>query len=196
MRALHGRLRFAGRTGVPRCVLFMPEAATPPANSVSAPLATCFARAVAASGERVLLVEADLHAMPLATQLGFRPSDAAATTTGILSVLDGADWRDATTPDHYPGLDLLLAPRRTDAQAQLSGVRFQNLLVEVRVDYDLVVLNAPAATTADAGVLVRRVDAAVLVVDGRLDRTVAHEAAARITAATHTPLVAVLLQRT
>ncbi len=196
MRALHARLRFTGRTGVPRCILFLPEAAVPASASLSGPLAACFARAVANSGERVLLIEADLHTPPLAATLGARPPRGTVSgQTGLLAVLGGADWRDAVTPDAYPGLDLLLATGRTGAHEALNGVHFQNLLVETRAEYDLVVVNAPSAATADAVPLVQRADSAVLVIDGRVDRAVARDAAARLTAAARTPLVAVLMQR-
>ncbi len=197
MRALHARLKFTGRTGVPRCILFLPEAATPASASLSGPLAACFARAVAGSGERVLLIEADLNAPPLAAVLSARPPRGPGSTpTGLLAVLSGTDWRDATVPDTHPGLDLLLAAGRTGAHEALNGAHFQNLLVETREEYDLVVVNAPCAATADAVPLMQRADSAVLVIDGRIARTVAHDAAARLTAAARTPLVAVLMQRT
>ena len=197
MRALYARLKFTGRTGVPRCILFLPEEGTPASSSLSGPLAACFARAVAGAGERVLLIEADLHAPPLAAVLSVKPLHGSnPAQVGLLAVLNGTDWRDAIVPDVHPGLDLLLAVGRTGAHEALNGVHFQNLLIEAREEYDLVVVNAPSAATADAVPLVQRADSAVLVIDGRTARAVAHDAAARLTAAARTPLVAVLMQRT
>ncbi len=195
MRALHARLRFTGRSGVPRCILFLPEASTSASASICGPLAACFARAVAGAGERVLLIEADLHTSPLTPILGAR-TPRSVGQTGLLAVLAGTDWRDAVSPDVHPGLDLLLASGRASAHEALNGAHFQNLLVETREEYDLIVVNAPSAATADAVLLVQRADSAVLVIDGRIERAVAHDAAARLTAATRTPLAAVLVQRT
>lgn len=194
MRSLRGQLRFTGRGGVPRCVLFVPDT---PAAPLAAPLAAAFARAVAIGGERVLLIECDLQAPALAVALGFKPMRGDATEAGILAVLDGADWRDSVTLDRQPGLDLLLAGGHpAGTQALLNGPRFQNLLIETRAEYDLVVLHAGAGAAADAASLVQRADTAILVADGRLDRAATQEAAARLSAGSRTPLVAVLLRRT
>ena len=198
MRALRSRLRFTGRTGVPRCTVFVPQLADPSAP-LAAPLAAAFARVAAQDGERVLLVEGDLLAPRLGQQLGLksgRKTSPDHDQSGVLAVLAGADWRDVVTPDRQPGLDLLLATGRTsNAHALLSGVDFQNLLVEARSEYDLVVLHAPPATTSDAAALVQRADAAVVVIDGRVEQEAAHDAATRLSTVARTPLVAVLLRR-
>ena len=203
MRVLRHRLRFTGRNGVPRCALFVPEAASDD-SPMAAPLAAAFARAAAADGERVLLIEGDLQMPRLGYQLGLEPwhrgrpkaAVAHAERTGVLAVLSGADWHDAVVADRQQGLDLLLASGRSgDAHALLNGVAFQNLLVEARADYDLVVLHGPPAGTSDAVSLVQRADAAIMVIDGRVDRAEAREASMRLRAIARTPLVAVLLAR-
>ncbi len=117
-----------------------------------------------------------------------------------MRISSGADWRGAVTADRQgereTDLDLLLAGGRTsDSHALLSGVRFQNLLVEARSDYDLVVLHGPAATSADAVALVQRADAAVLVIDAQSDQTETQAAASRMSRVARTPLAAVLLIR-
>ncbi len=193
MHALHDRLRFTGRTEVPRCVLFLPDSAGPAAASLAAPLAACFARAAAASGHRTLLIEADLQGAPLAGQLGIRPSRGVAT--GIRPVLAGEDWQDSATQDRIAGLDLLLATGRGEQRGRLDGVPLQNLLIEARSEYDIVVLNGPAPEAAETPVLVQRADVAILVVDGRRDREVAYQAASRLTPLAPTPLVAVLIRK-
>jgi uncharacterized protein involved in exopolysaccharide biosynthesis/Mrp family chromosome partitioning ATPase len=194
LRMARERLRFVGRTGVPRCVVFAP--ATPEAAGAAAPVTAAFARAAAADGERVLLVEGDLHAPALARLLGLR--NVAGGLQKALAVGDvaGTDWRDAVLADRQPGLDLLLAEGRlADAHALLSGVAFQNLLVEARADYELVVVSAPLPAVSDTVALVQRADAAVLVLDGRSDQNAVHEASSRLVNMARTPLVAVLLSR-
>ena len=53
MRGLRERLRFTGRTGVPRCVLFV--AVSTDAAPIAGTIAAAFARVAAADGERVFL---------------------------------------------------------------------------------------------------------------------------------------------
>ena len=196
MRVLRNRLRFAGRSGIPRCLLFVPEA-DDAAAPLAAPLAASFARAAAIDGERVLLIEADLRTPRLGYQLGIaEPKRRASSPGGIMAVLAGASWQEALTSDRQPGLDLLLAGGAVpNAHALLNGVSFQNLLVETRMEYDLVVLHGPPASVADAASLKQRADAAILVIDARIEQPAAQLAATQLGTAGRTPLVAVLLQR-
>ena len=197
MRGLRARLRFAGRSGAPRAVVFVPVDGDD-ASGPAASLAVSFARVAAGDGERVLLMEGDLRGRPLSSLF-----DRSVTRDGIglATVLTGtvsreADWREALAHDRQPNLDLLLAAERvSDGPALLSGVAFQNLLVETRAEYDLVVLDAPHAGSADAQALVQRVDAAVLVIGGHAGAAATQAATQRLGAAARTPLVAVLLAR-
>jgi hypothetical protein len=197
MRIVRGRLRYAGRTGVPRCALFLASASG--AASFAAPIAAAFARVAAADGERVLLIEGNVQAPSLHMQLGLNAGSQKVLQedgAGLPAVLAGSDWRDAVTADSQLGLDLLLASGHTDdAHAQLSGPQFQNLLVEARADYDLIVLHGSPASSLEALALVQRADAAILVIDGRMDQAATQLAVARLGNAMHTPLVAVLLPR-
>lgn len=195
MRLLRGRLRFAGRGGRPRAILFVPVLE----GDLAANIATAFARGAAADGERVLLVEADLQQPRIGALLGNPGASGERGSGNLLQVLAGADWRDAvarhaTKPG--AGLDLLLAAGRgADAHEVLNSPHFQNLLVEARDDYELTVLNAPSATTSSAAALAQRADVAVLVIDGRAGQLAVHEAATRLSAASRTPLVTVLVTR-
>ncbi len=104
MRVLREQMRYAGHTGMPRCVLFMPTAASPPAQA--APLAAAFARVAADDGERVLLIEGDLQAPALAAQLGIAaqrtaaqdasglPGVLAATTSPAATRRRQVNWQD------------------------------------------------------------------------------------------------------
>jgi succinoglycan biosynthesis transport protein ExoP len=197
MRIIRDRLRFTGRTGVPRCALFL--ASSSDAASFAAPIAAAFARVAAADGERVLLIEGNVQAPSLHMQLGLNAggqNELHDDEAGLPAVLAGSDWRDVVMADSQLGLDLLLAAgRTTDAHARLTGPQFQNLLVEARADYDLVVLHGSPASSSEAIALVQRADTAVLVIDGRLDQAETQEAVTRLSKVAHTPLVAVLLPR-
>lgn len=192
MRMIRNQLRFAGPTKMPRCILFMPASATSPKPSLVAPVAACFARAAAAAGQQVLLVEADLYDAPLAEQLGLKALPAG--MRGMHTVLAGQDWRAAITADRIAGLDLLLDTGAKGQRPQLDGAPLHNLLVEAQSEYDLVVLNGPSPDATDALVLVQRADIAVIVVDGRLDRDVGYKAVMQVTP-TRTPLAALLIRR-
>lgn len=171
MRGLRAKLQFAGRSGAPRCVLF----ASTLGRGEAVEVAAAFARVVAAQGERVLLVEADLDQPQLARLFGVR-SDA------LLNVLEGgADWRDAALADPRGPLDLLLTDRpQPGAAALMAGVPLQNLLVEARHTYDLVVLSGPSAGAAGTEALALRADVTVLLLDARSGNPAAQAAVARL----------------
>lgn len=171
LRALRGRLRFTRNTGAPRCVLFTSALHAGDADDVAA----AFARTAAASGEHVLLVEADLENPVLARMF-------TAPATGLAAVLQGSsDWRSAVMADPRGPLDLLLGGQKvaSGAQAMLSGAAMQNLIVEARQIYDLVVLAGPQAKSPDCVTLGQRADVTVLVLGARSGLT-ARQAATRL----------------
>jgi succinoglycan biosynthesis transport protein ExoP len=184
VRSLRARLRSSARTGTPRSVVLTAVSPTDDA----ARMAVALACTAAADGERVLLLEGNLAAPSLGTLLGVANS-------GLVGVLEGrADWRDALASDSTSPLDLLLAGQRMpDSHRLLSGVGLQNLLVEARDDYDLVVIDAPPADSAEAGSLARLADVTVVVIDAAARRQPTREAAARLAMASRNPPVAVLL---
>ena len=188
LRTLRSRLRFAGRGLAPRTVVFVPVMK----SEKAALLAAGLARAAAGQGERVLLIGTDIANPQLKVLVGQENS----TSSNLLRALSGEDWHTAVTEDRQSGLDLLIAGR-----ADASGVsllqrpEFQNLLVEAREEYDLIVLDAAAAASADAISIVQKVDVAVLVVEGKLIHQAVHDAVTRLGAAQRTPTVAVLLSK-
>jgi uncharacterized protein involved in exopolysaccharide biosynthesis len=191
VRLLRARLRQAIRSGPARSIAFVSSTA---ASAVAADLAAAFARVAAFDGEDVLLVEANLRAPELGRLLG----KAAGSPNGSLGTAleTDADWRDLRVPDNGARLDLLLAGGASpaDAHAVLSGDRFQNLLIEGREEYSLVVLAALPAADAGALTLAQRTDVTVLVVDGRRARRQATgEAASRLGSVSRNPVVAVLV---
>lgn len=171
LQSLRARLRFAGRTEVPRVILF----AAGPRGGDGGELAAAFARAAAAGGEAVLLIEADLATAPLPRILDMQGE-------GLLGVLRGeAGWRDAALADPHSDADVLLTGQRpAAATGLLRGVPLQNLLIEARRQYDLVVLSGPAVESADFPTLVSRADVTVVMLDGKASNAQTVDAVSRL----------------
>lgn len=126
---------------------------------------TTVARELAASftltGQRVLLVDANLYG-PLDTKLS-GPTQSG----GLTSVLTGQrPWAEVVERGEGRSFDLL--PRGTalaDTTELLDSTRMGELLAELRQQYDVVLVDAPALlSSVDASVLARRCDAILLVV--------------------------------
>ncbi len=187
VEALHGirtRLRFAGRAGSPRTVLLTSALA----RSEAGDLAAAFARTAAAKGEQVLLIEGNLDKPQLSRLFG-------QTSVALGSVLEGAgDWRDATIADPMGPLDLLVTDRGSQGvNSLLSGVPFQNLLVEARGHYSLVVISGPAADATDTQILALRADVTILLLDARSGNPAALQAVNRLASRNGGTLTAVLV---
>jgi succinoglycan biosynthesis transport protein ExoP len=105
------------------------------------------------------------------------------------------EWRDAITRDAGHPVDLLIGfVQRTEPHHQT--VRLENLLAEVREEYDLVVLGAPDTRDAEAMALARTCDATILVVDMSVAIPAAtHAAAADLAAASRNPLSLIILSK-
>ena len=204
MRQIRERLRFSGRSGTPRSTVFVPVLDSPAASR----LAAAFARATTAAGERVLLVEGNVKRPTLARVLG-------ATPGGLMLVLGGGDWQDAVATDQagsiqsgpvrpgmgqsgvgQAGLSVLLGGSSPAPGADpLGSVHLQNLLVEAPEEYDLIVMDAPPAASADTARLAQRADVVVLLVDSRTGHAALQDAVTRLGMVSRTPLVAVLVTR-
>ena len=180
LRELRSRLSRMGRVAVPRSVVFTGARNADEASAVAASLA----RVCALDGEKVLLIEGDLRQPKVAAMLG-------AGDDGLLPVLQGAgDWRELVAPDPDSPLDVLgMAGPVQGSQALLSGHAFQNLLVEAQAHYDLVLISAPAGTSADARTLAQRADLVALVVDGAAGQ----DAAGQLQGLSRNPLAVVLI---
>ena len=183
-RNLRTRLSFLGRSNVPRTVMF-----TATRDNDSAALIACaVARMAAADGERVLLIGANLQHPLLGKILGCRANGLA----GVLT--DFSDWRDMVERDRQLDLDMLIsANRMAGTDALLGGLSFQTLLLEAREEYDLVVIEAPSADTADTVTLAQRVDAAVVVTDMRTRRGDLAATASRLASVSRNPVHALLV---
>jgi succinoglycan biosynthesis transport protein ExoP len=162
LRTLRARIRLHGRAAAPRVLAFIPAQR----GETGSALAVAFARLAAMDGERVLLIEGNLRAPGLPRALGATGGELPAVLTGTLG------WREAVLRDADSPLDLLFTDRpASDSHALLGGIRLQNLLVEARDDYTLIVVSAPsAATPSDALVLAHRVDTSIVVFASRKAR--------------------------
>ena len=186
LRLLRTRLRFMGRAGTPRCVVFASSVAGEGASSIAA----AFARVAALDGVRTLLLEGDLR-HPSLTGLLSCPEG-----IGTARALEGtATWHKAVTRDPTTPLDLIVGGKpHSGAQHLLEGMRFQNLLTEATENYDLVVADTPPLTIgSDAAAMVHCADVVVLVVEASVTRReVVREVVECLARASRTPTVAIL----
>jgi len=177
------RVRLRSLPHAPRSVTFTAIGEDP------AMFASAFARVVASDGELVLLAEGNLGD-PSVGQL--------------LDVPDGAfdralrgeeDWRDATRADPDSPLDVLTSNEAADdGHMLLTGVALQNLLMEARDDYSLIVFSGAAADDAATRTLAQRTDATILVVNARRARRAdVREQSERLATLSHNPVVGVLV---
>jgi uncharacterized protein involved in exopolysaccharide biosynthesis/Mrp family chromosome partitioning ATPase len=183
LRLLRVRLRFGGHSSV----LF----ASVDDDRGVADIAAAFAYVAASDGERVILVEGNLHNPELAGLLEVAKAD-------ILPALEGEeDWRDSLLSDRSVQLDFLLTRDQVPAPyTLLTGPRFQNLLVDLVSTYNLVVLNAPSAENSDALALSFRTNATVMVIDAaKAKQTQVRVAASRLSSAVRSLLVATMVVR-
>jgi polysaccharide biosynthesis transport protein len=130
--------------------------------------ATNLAVALAETGARVLLVDADLRRPSIATALGIEGS------AGLTTVLSGrADVEDVVQEWGTHGLDVLASGVVPPNPAELLGSpAMHRLLQQLRRTYDYVVVDtAPLLPVTDAAVLSRMVDGTIVVADaGRVRR--------------------------
>lgn len=120
------------------------------------------ALALAETGQRVLLIDADLRRPTIASYSGL------AGGAGLTSVLAGRAEFDEVVQHWGAGeLDVLAAgPIPPNPSELLSSRRMADLLTRLRTEYDTVVIDtAPLGSVADASILARQVDGALVVVD-------------------------------
>ncbi len=124
-------------------------------------VATNLAAAAAASGRRVLAIDANFRRPRLAQAMGL-PSEG----PGFADLLSGAATIDQATLDAGNGITVI--PAGTPANRvfdRLNNGMFDSVMAELRGRYDLIIFDAPpAVVSGDALVLANKVDAAVLVV--------------------------------
>lgn len=124
---------------------------------ISSNLALSFA----AHGEKVLLVDADLRLPNVAKSLQLENEN------GILDYINGdQSLNDFIVKDVYPNLDVLPSGGKSkNPTAALSDPKFKSLLLELRDNYDKVIIDTPPlAAVSDAMNIVPLVDSILYVV--------------------------------
>ena len=171
-RTLQTNLSFQGLERPVRAIVVTSPLPGKGKTTVAINLAATLAR----SGQRTLLVDADLHQPTIHQRLGLENS------TGLsLCLLDPERPRPIISPSTVPHLSILTAGPTPPNPAELLGSgrmrRFLDTLLVARAGQgdagmvDVVVIDAPPVTAyVDAAVLAGQTDGAILVVDGGKSR--------------------------
>jgi len=158
-RTLRTNLSFLHRRGSSHVVV-LTSAASGDGKTTTA---IALARSSASTGQRVLLVDADLRRPVLADRLGLLAS------AGLSTVLTGRVTLDDVLQPGPGGIDVLASGVCPPNPSELlASTEMRELLELARSRYDCVVLDcAPVLPVTDAAVLARQTDGAVVVVDAR-----------------------------
>lgn len=117
-------------------------------------------RLLAASGYRVLLVDADLRRPSVGGLMGDRNADGVAQVLGGRKPLSAMVRTDALSPLHY----LASQPFKSDPQLLFTGGNLERLNAQIDGVYDVVIWDAPPlGLITDALVLARYVDSSLFV---------------------------------
>ena len=130
-------------------------------NEGKSTISLSLASAASTTGRSVLIVESDLRRRSLRATLNAHPQH------GLHAVLSSAcSLEDAIVHDAFNGVDFLDAePGIPNPEELLSSRRFTELIGKARELYDYVILDTPPiGAFADAAVVARQVDGAILVV--------------------------------
>lgn len=130
-------------------------------NEGKSTMAVNLGQAIATSGKRVLLVEADMRRRSLATELNVR------SAAGVYAVLtDAVPLSSAVVPTATPNLFFLdTEPNIPNPADMLASKRYKRLVRLLEESYDYVIFDMPpVGTFIDAAILSTLVDATVMVV--------------------------------
>jgi Mrp family chromosome partitioning ATPase len=177
------RVRLRALAHAPRSVTFTAIGDDP------ALIASAFARVVAGDGEHVLLAEGDLGDPSVGDLLGIPDGEFDRALRG------DEDWRDVTRADPDTPLDVLASNQPAeDGHTLLTGVALQNLLMEARDDYSLIVFPSADVDDATTRTLAQRTDATILVVNARRARRAnVREQTERLSTLSRNPVLGVLV---
>ena len=156
-RVLRTNLQFLDLDEPPRAVVI--TSAVPAEGKTST--ATNLAMASAQAGLRVLLIDGDLRRPRVASMLRLEPS------VGLTTALVGTtDLAGSIQRHHDSGVFVLASgPIPPNPTELLQSQATAKLLAELRSMYDLVIIDAPPLLpVADAAILAREVDGAIVVV--------------------------------
>ncbi len=149
--------------------------------------------ALAQSGRRVILIDADLHRPQLHRLFGLR------NNVGVTSMLldDQPRLDDALRETAVPGLWVLTSgPLPPNPAELLDSERMQRLLEQLRDQADILLLDSPPVTAlSDAIILATRVDGVLLVLDAGVTRRDAARKATESLSQVNARVIGALLNR-
>lgn len=157
-RNVHASLLYSGpRQSTPQIMMLTSSV---PGEGKST-FALCYARLMAKSGQKVLLIEGDLRRPVLKARLGLSDNQA-----DLVSVLEGRELGGQQLfNDEESGLHILAATQHSDPQKLFASEKFNSLLSWARDNYGLIVLDTPPVmAVSDALVLAHHVDAVLYAV--------------------------------
>lgn len=157
-RNVHASLLYSGpRQNTPQVIMVTSSV---PGEGKST-FSLCYARLMAKSGLKVLLVEADLRRPVVKVRLKLEGEQA-----DLVSVLEGSEMGGQQLhKDQASNLHILGGKGHSDPQKLFSGEKFSGLMSWAREHYDLIVLDTPPVmAVSDAIVLSHHVDAVLYVV--------------------------------
>ena len=167
-RRLRTNLQFLNVDNPPRVFVLTSSVATEGKSETAINLSL----ALAESGSRVLLIEADLR-RPLVVRYMSMPDK-----VGLTNILTGqADFADVVQETRHEGVDLLACgPLPPNPSELLSSEMARTLLQELRSKYDYVIIDSPPLLPVTDGALLAHItDGALLVV--RSHRTTSDQVA-------------------
>lgn len=163
MRTIRTNLTFVNAGQQPRVLVVTSSVAGEGKTTTSAHLALT----LAANGQRVCLVEADLRRPGLSDHLGLDGN------TGLTTVLIGqADVSDVLQPFGTTGVSFLGSGQLPPNPSELVGSpRMKELLSRLRDDFDITIVDSPPlCPVTDAAVLAGMTDGALVVVGVKVVR--------------------------
>ena len=161
-RRLRTNMQFLNVDNPPRVFVMTSSVATEGKSETAINLAL----ALAESGNRVLLAEADLRRPRVVNYMAMPDK------VGLTNVLSGqAEFRDVVQETRHEGVDLLACgPLPPNPSELLASDTAQRLVSDLRREYDYVIIDSPPLLPVTDGALLSRItDGALLVV--RADRT-------------------------
>ena len=141
----------------PRCLLV--TSSVPQEGKTT--VALSLARVAAQAGMRTIVVDCDFRRPALQRSLGATPK------AGLVEVITGqSKLEDVIVRDRASDLEMICTGHfRGDFLALLTSKAFDNLMFQLRLDYDLVIIDSPpSAVVSDTHVLTRMADATLFVV--------------------------------
>jgi polysaccharide biosynthesis transport protein len=172
-RLLRTRMRYANADGRLNTIMVTSVSEGEGKSSVSSLLATAFAE----SGQKVLLIDADMRRPSISQKFGLE------SAVGLTAVLTRqATLQEAVQRSAATGVDVLAAGVLPPNPAELlESQSMRDLVREAGKSFDLVLIDTPpAASMADATTVSTIADAVLLVV--RTDGKVTRHAVARVSA--------------